>query len=162
LASRIPIHRTRVECDAEAGRGSIGGRSYCLHIGLEDTVRDAVDHFIPVVEAIGATIIAVGVVVTFVIYVMSELRIRPVAYEHLRLTLGRYLALGIEFQLASDILSTAVSPTFEDIGELGAIVAIRTVLNYFLAQEIERAAEMEKKGMLHSPQDMGTPRVERR
>lgn len=149
-------------CESEAGRGSIGGRSYCLVIGLEDTVRDAVDHFIPVVEAIGATIIAVGVLVTAVVYLLSELRIRPVAYEHLRLTLGRYLALGIEFQLASDILATAVSPTFEDIGELGAIVAIRTVLNYFLAQEIERAAEMEEKGMLPTPRDMPAPRAERR
>jgi uncharacterized membrane protein len=114
-----------------------------------------------VVEAIGASIVVAGVLVTAAIYLLSELRIRPVAYEHVRLKLGRYLALGIEFQLAADILSTAVSPTFEDIGELGAIVAIRTVLNYFLAQEIDRAAEMEKKGMLHSPMDMGTPRVDR-
>ncbi len=112
------------------------------------------DHVIPVVEAIGATIILVGVLVTAVVYVMSELRLRPVAYEHIRLLLGRSLALGIEFQLASDILSTAVSPTFEDIGMLGAIVAIRTVLNYFLAQEIEKAEEMEKKGMLHTPKSV--------
>jgi uncharacterized membrane protein len=126
---------------------------------LEETVRDAVDHFIPVVEAIGATIIAVGVLVAAVVYVLSELRIRPVAYEHVRLLLGRSLALGIEFQLASDILSTAVSPTFTDIGMLGAIVAIRTVLNYFLAQEIERAQKMEEKGMLAGPGDLPRPRA---
>ncbi|MDP9399924.1 MAG: DUF1622 domain-containing protein [Actinomycetota bacterium] len=49
------------------------------------------------------------------------------------------MALGLEFQLASDILGTAVSPTFAEIGKLGAIAAIRTVLNFFLAQELERA-----------------------
>jgi uncharacterized membrane protein len=90
--------------------------------------------------------------------VLSELRIRPVAYEHVRLTLGRFLALGIEFQLASDILTTAVSPTFDDIGTLGAIAAIRTVLNYFLAQEIERAERMEREGMLTGPDTMPRPR----
>jgi uncharacterized membrane protein len=111
-----------------------------------------------VVEAIGATIIAIGVVVAAIVYLLSELRIRPVAYEHVRLLLGRSLALGIEFQLASDILSTAVSPTFDDIGMLGAIVAIRTVLNYFLAQEIERAQRMEEQGMLAGPGDLPRPR----
>ena len=120
-------------------------------MGLEDTVRHAVDHFIPVVEAIGALVISVGVVVAFVVYVFSELRIRPVAYEHVRLILGRFLALGLEFQLAADILKTAVSPSWEDIEQLAAIVAIRTALNYFLAQEIEKAAEMEDHGMLARP-----------
>ena len=39
------------------------------------------------------------------------------------------------------MLSTAVAPTFEEIGQLAAIAAIRTVLNYFLGKEIaaERA-----------------------
>jgi uncharacterized membrane protein len=118
---------------------------------VEDAVRDAVDFAIPFVEGIGAAIIVAGVVISFGAFLLSELRIRVVAYEHVRLTLGRYLALGIEFQLGADILTTAVSPTFEDIGKLGAIAAIRTLLNYFLAQEIERAERMEKEGMLAGP-----------
>jgi uncharacterized membrane protein len=38
--------------------------------------------------------------------------------------------------LAADILRTAVAPTWEDIGKLAAIAAIRTVLNYFLEREL--------------------------
>src|SRR5919202_5030951 len=106
---------------------------------MEKFARDFVDGLIPVVELIGATVIGVGVVLAFAAYVLSELRVRPQPYETIRLLLGRFLALGLEFQLASDILGTAVSPTFGEIGKLGAIAAIRTVLNYFLAQEIERA-----------------------
>jgi uncharacterized membrane protein len=105
---------------------------------MEEAVRQFVDFLIPIVEAIGAIVIFVGVIVTFVTYVLSELRIRPVSYERVRLRLGRFLALGIEFQLGSDILSTAVSPSFAEIGKLGAIAAIRTALNYFLAKELER------------------------
>jgi uncharacterized membrane protein len=125
---------------------------------FQDAVRDVVDAVIPFVEAVGAAVIVAGVVIAATLYVLSELRIRPVAYEHVRLTLGRFLALGIEFQLASDILTTAVSPTFDDIGMLAAIAAIRTVLNYFLAQEIERAERMEQEGMLVSPDSMPRPR----
>jgi uncharacterized membrane protein len=106
---------------------------------MEDFARDVVDTLIPIVELIGALVIGVGVLVTFAAYVLSELRIRPRPYEAIRLLLGRFLALGLEFQLASDILGTAVSPTFAEIGKLAAIAAIRTLLNYFLAQEIERA-----------------------
>jgi hypothetical protein len=55
-------------------------------------------------------------------------------------------------------LKTAVSPSWNDIEQLAAIAAIRTVLNYFLAQEVEKAAEMEKKGMLAMPGDMPEPK----
>ncbi len=109
------------------------------------------------VEAIGALVISVGVVVAFMVWLMSELRVRPVAYEHVRLLLGRYLALGLEFQLAADILKTAVSPSWTDIEQLAAIAGIRTVLNYFLAKEVEKAAEMEKHGMLAGPADLPGP-----
>lgn len=111
---------------------------------MEAFARDFVDHLIPVVELIGAVVIGVGVLVAFGAYVLSELRVRPRPYEAIRLLLGRFLALGLEFQLASDILGTAVSPTFREIGKLGAIAAIRTILNYFLAQEIERAQRVVK------------------
>lgn len=124
---------------------------------FQDGVRDAVDAVIPGVELLGAVIVFAGVLVVGVIYVLSEMRIRPVPYEHVRLLLGRFLALGLEFQLAADILKTAVSPTFDDIAMLGAIAAIRTVLNYFLAKEIEKAEEMEEAGMLMGPEEMPAP-----
>src|SRR6476661_3536745 len=106
---------------------------------MEHSIRDAVQHVVPVVEAIGASVIAVGVLVTFTMWVLSELRVRPVAYEDVRLLLGRYLALGLEFALGADILATAVSPSWNDIGQLAAIAGIRTGLNYFLARELSAA-----------------------
>ncbi len=54
--------------------------------------------------------------------------------------MGRFLALGLEFQLASDLLRTAVAPSFEEIGKLAA-VAIRTALNFFLGREIREERE---------------------
>ena len=64
----------------------------------------------------------------------------PEAKTEVRLTLGRWLAVSLEFLLAADILGTAVAPTWDEIGKLAAIAAIRTALNYFLGQEIETEA----------------------
>ena len=61
------------------------------------------------------------------------------AKEQVRLKLGRWLAVALEFELGADILRTAVAPTWSEIGQLAAIAAIRTILNYFLQQEIDKA-----------------------
>lgn len=52
--------------------------------------------------------------------------------------LGVWLLLGLEFELAADIIRTAIAPTWTDIGQLAAIAAIRTFLNYFLELDIEK------------------------
>lgn len=62
------------------------------------------------------------------------------AKEDVRLRLGRWLAVALEFELAADILRTAVAPTWDEIGKLAAIVVLRTVLNFFLQKEIEQSA----------------------
>ena len=59
--------------------------------------------------------------------------------EEIRLKLGRWLALSLEFALAADILRTAVAPTWDEIGKLAAIAVLRTALNFFLQREIDGA-----------------------
>ncbi|MBI0445434.1 DUF1622 domain-containing protein [Deinococcus sp. DB0503] len=61
--------------------------------------------------------------------------------EAIRLRLGRWLSVVLEFLLAADILRTAVAPNWNDIGKLAAIAAIRTALNYFLGQEVREETE---------------------
>ena len=105
----------------------------------EELLREWVDLLVRLVEAAGALIIFIGAVLAAVAFVQAAVISRSTReFVRVRLRLGRYLALGLEFQLASDILSTAVAPTFEEIGKLAAIAAIRTVLNYFLSKEIEK------------------------
>jgi uncharacterized membrane protein len=57
---------------------------------------------------------------------------------------ARTLAIALEFQLGADILSTAVAPSWDAIGKLGAIAVIRTALNYFLSREMQE----EQRGAL--------------
>lgn len=106
-------------------------------MSAESVLEDALRVIVPVVEACGAAVIAFGAVFSFVRLVVRRARgAGPESFVLVRLDLGTYLALGLEFQLASDVLRTAVSPTFEQIGQLAAIAAIRTALNYFLSREI--------------------------
>lgn len=108
----------------------------------ETDLRHGVDVLVRLVEAAGALIIFVGAAVAFARFVVAFVRRDVVeAFVRVRLGLGRFLALGLEFQLASDVLRTAIAPSFEEIGQLAAIAAIRTALNYFLAKELERESE---------------------
>ena len=78
------------------------------------------------------------------------------SFTPIRLSLARYLTLALELQLAADILSTSVAPTWDRIGKLAAIAVIRTALNYFLNQEMkEEAASVEPAPRNEpSPEDM--------
>ena len=88
------------------------------------------------VEATGALIIGIGVAVALFRFSLALFRPELRDFNKIRLTLARYLALALEFQLGADILSTAVAPSWDQIGKLGAIAVIRTVLNYFLTREM--------------------------
>jgi uncharacterized membrane protein len=105
---------------------------------MEELLVTGVGYLKLAVEAVGAAIVGFGALSTAAIYVLSLLGIRRRSNSEIRLFLGRYLALGLEFQLGADILGTAVAPTFTEVKLLAAIVVIRTVLNYFLSKEIER------------------------
>ncbi len=102
----------------------------------EDSLRTAVNALVRLVEAAGALVIFVGAVVAIWKFARALPRRDPEAFVPVRLSLGRYLALGLEFQLASDVLRTAIAPTFDELGKLAAVAAIRTALNFFLAREI--------------------------
>jgi uncharacterized membrane protein len=60
---------------------------------------------------------------------------------------GVWLLLSLEFQLGADVIRTAIAPTWTQIGQLGAIAAIRTFLNHFLEEDLE---ELSTAGERHS------------
>ena len=63
---------------------------------------------------------------------------------------GMWLLLGLEFELAADIIDSVVSPTWQDVGMLGAIAVVRTFLNYFLEKDLDSA---EASGDVPLPAD---------
>ena len=115
----------------------------------EGTVQQSVQWLRLAVETTGALIVALGIVIALWAFVRTFFRrhdpaVAAEGYNGVRLTLARYLALALEFQLGADILSTAIAPTWEAIGKLGAIAVIRTVLNYFLGKEMKEEARRDE------------------
>ena len=59
------------------------------------------------------------------------------AYNGLRADLGRAILLGLELLVIADIIGTvAIQPTFQNLGVLAVIVAIRTLLSFTLELEV--------------------------
>ncbi len=60
----------------------------------------------------------------------------------LRQQLGSSLLLGLEFLIAADVIRTMLQPTLQEIGVLGGIVAVRTVIGYFLHKEMKEDRQL--------------------
>lgn len=78
---------------------------------------------------------------------VQQLRRAPGHDEAVRLRLGKWLALALEFALAADIVRTAAAPSWDEIGKLAAIMALRTALNYFLEREFDQAARTQPEAI---------------
>ena len=98
-------------------------------------------------EFTAALCIAVGFVKTFILLLKRRKADYSPLYNRLRLVFGGWLALALEFQLASDIVKTTVAPTYENLIQLGAVAVIRTFLNYFLSKELHELPELVKKNL---------------
>ena len=96
-----------------------------IALGLEGTAALIVAY--GALEAIHGSIVAV-----------ARRRARPGQRKEVWLRFGIWLLLALEFELASDVVRTAISPSWAEIGQLGAIGAIRTFLNYFLEKDLEK------------------------
>lgn len=98
------------------------------------------------VEAGAGIIIGIAAIEAIITAIMLFLRrdAPEESKDNVRLRLGRWLALALEFELAADILRTAVAPTWNEIGQLAAIIVLRTALNFFLQREIDKSAERRR------------------
>jgi uncharacterized membrane protein len=95
------------------------------------------------VEAMAMAVIAVGSIKAFFAGLVAMV-LRPSQHEDIRevwLDYARYLIAGLTFQLAADIVRTAVAPTWDDIGRLAAIAVTRTFLSYFLERDLVEVRE---------------------
>ncbi|WP_052055753.1 DUF1622 domain-containing protein [Myxosarcina sp. GI1] len=100
-----------------------------------------------IIEAVAVILVAFSIIKTIPKIVRSyRHRQGEDFYREIRLDLGLSLVLALELLLAADIVGTSVSPSWNSIGILVAIAAIRTILNYFLEKEIKQLEAERLKG----------------
>ena len=118
----------------------------------EELLLEAAVLFKIVIEAVALIILALAIVKAVKELVWRHRRMdREAKLSQVRLDLGIALALSLEFLLAADIAATAVSPSWDAVGKLAAISAIRTFLNFFLEREVKEL-EKEKREKLKRQQ----------
>ncbi len=106
-----------------------------------------------VLETIAALCVLIGLVKTGQLAIalnrhhfrLNRRHARKFSLVLLRLRFGVWLAVALEFQLGADIVATTIAPSFEALGKLGAIAAIRTFLNHFLNQELAEELAVQRK-----------------
>jgi len=107
---------------------------------MEQLFKSFARYVAEVVEVAAVVLIVVGAVEAF--YGMFRRLLTrtfsPGTRKEIWVRFGVWLLLGLEFELAADIIRTAIAPNWNDIGQLAAIAGIRTFLNYFLEKDIDR------------------------
>lgn len=114
------------------------------------TFTTLMDHVAQGFEGLGAAILVVGVIWSFVLAAMAVRRSgwTSRAYLVLRQAFGGTLLLGLEALVAADLIRTvAVAPTLNNVYVLGLIVLIRTFLSFSLETEIEGVAPWRRAMM---------------
>ena len=114
---------------------------------MEELLKTYAGAVASAIEVAAVVIIVVGATEAFVQVVGTVLSRKAIsgARKKIWVRFGVWLLLGLEFELAADVVRTAISPTWTDIAQLGAIAVIRTFLNYFLEKDLEKYEENEAK-----------------
>ena len=102
------------------------------------------------VEAAAIAVIVLGFVIATGLYIFKLLRKQSAieTFRNYRHGLGRTLLLSLEFLVAADIVRTVAidEPTFGNIGVLGLLILVRTLLSWTLELELNGRWPWQKLG----------------
>ena len=113
---------------------------------MKELLAIATHHAVTIIQMMALLIVVFGTVQAFIrsVRAMFNSTQKGRNFHASYIQYARWLVAGLTFQLAADIIETAISPDWDDIGRLAAISVIRTFVNYFLERDL---AEVEKREM---------------
>ena len=105
---------------------------------MEEIAKATTVYISHTLEIIAALVIAAALLQLIFNYCTSlTANKKNITAEEARVKFGSAVAVALELLLGGDVLATAVAPSWDDIGKLAAIAALRTILNYFLERELK-------------------------
>lgn len=115
---------------------------------MDEFLTLVVSYVVPLIQAVGLVIVVLGLIEGLGGMFLNARRSLSGAgtarsFHEIRRTIGEKMVLGLEFFIASDIIQTVVVPTWESLGILAGIVAIRTVIVFFLDREIQASVKAQ-------------------
>jgi len=111
---------------------------------MKEWLTVAALHTVTIIHAMALLIVVFGTLQAFVRTVHAMFNPSPSGsnLHVIYIQYARWLVGGLTFQLAADVIETAFSPSWDEIGRLAAISVIRTFVNFFLERDL---AELEKR-----------------
>lgn len=111
--------------------------------GLRNMLQSANAVIVAVCQFLAMIVLSIGIIKALKIYLADVLTPgrSAASVRASRLELGHSFSLSLGFLIGASILKTTLAPTWSDIGQLAAIIAIRTILNYFLLHDIAARSE---------------------
>ena len=99
-----------------------------------------------IIDLIGIAILLIAATKFLMQYARFEFeRIRGLAgviqIRDLRLCLGSYILLALEFMIISDVIHSALRRTLDDLILLGVLVLVRSAISYFLSLDLKEVGE---------------------
>jgi uncharacterized membrane protein len=121
---------------------------------MEEWLHLVTKDLVVIIDVMALVVVAIGTVEAFITGLWVAFP-APMAHRRFREVLvryGRWLVAGLTFQLAADIIETSIAPSWQEVGQLGAIAVIRTFLNFFLERDL---AELRDRDSLAPPAGRG-------
>jgi uncharacterized membrane protein len=114
---------------------------------MEVLLHDIAHDVALAIEAMAIAIIAFGTLETLLGMVRFVARSDATGEDRraVWLMFARWLVAGLTFQLAADVVNTSFSPTWDELGRLGSIAAIRTFLSFFLDRELDDTRQRQHR-----------------
>jgi uncharacterized membrane protein len=111
---------------------------------MRELLNKATELAVLTIDSMALLVVLAGTITAF--FEAIQLLLKSVTGHARRMIWMRYarwLVAALTFQLAADILESAVGSDWESLGRLGAIAAIRTFLNYFLERDLDEVRARE-------------------
>lgn len=104
---------------------------------MRELLISVTEFAVVVIDGIALLVVIAGTVAAFVAVVKAMFS--PLGDRDRRavwLNYARWLVAGLTFQLAADIIESAITESWDAVGRLAAVAVIRTFLDYFLERDM--------------------------
>lgn len=115
-------------------------------VAIEHGFETMVRFFILLIELAGIAVIVISMVRGFIGFVRGD--------ESIRVQLAQGIMLGLEFKIGSEVLRSVIVSGWNELGTLGAVILLRSLLTLLLHWEIdvEEKRQREKQEALAAPE----------
>lgn len=109
-----------------------------------------IDYIVQIVDVVTILIIFFGFCYALFLllahhtHIRFSYPVRGISLHRIRVTLGEYLLLALEFFICADVILSVKDPSYEHLVQLGIVVIIRIMIAYFLQRELQNLKEIEK------------------